>query len=491
MYRYMKFKRTFIIFWITILIGFAVNAQQNHNMYLLHNIPESNLLNPAIPISCKWYIGLPVLSSVHFNYANSSLTYKQLFSKQADNTYRSDINGALKRLHRRNYIGTEIHLQLAALGYRKGDYSFMFTLTEKNNIPFIYPQKPVQLAWGGNTQFEGETAGFKGTGFYFNHYREYALSVSKYKSRGVYWGIRGKLIFGKLNVATRSTKINLFTDETSFALNFSGDLLAHTSLPVIVDTNGGGINSIAYDQNASITQLILNRKNPGFGIDLGIIYPYNDKVELSASIIDLGFIRWRSNLNTFKANGNFFYDGPLANADSLPDEQYLSNVTQAFSDSMQMEVSDTKYFSFLPTRILAGATYQLDMPLKLGLQSEAMFYRTKIIPSITASAIYSPWESIQLMASYSIQYYSLKSVGLGIVLGKNPVQFYILSDNVPGLIWPLSARNINLRFGLNINLGCKLRDKNSGGPGSGKGQLAGNCYWAEKQLKKKINRRRK
>jgi hypothetical protein len=394
-------------------------------------------------------------------------------------------------LHWRNFIGTEIHLQLAALGYRRGDYSFMFTLTEKNNLPFIFPQKPIQLIWGGNTQFEDEEAGFKGTGLYFNHYREYALSLSKYTSEGIYWGVRAKILFGKLNIATRSTNVNLFTNETSFALNFSGELLTHTSLPIIVDTAGGGISSINYDENTSITQLILNRKNPGFGIDLGIIYPYNDRVELSASIIDLGFIRWRSYLNNFQGSGSFIFEGPIENVDSLPDEQYLDNVIQSFSDSMQIEVSNDKYFSFLPTRILAGGTYQLDIPVKLGLQSEALFYRTKVIPSVTASAIYSPLQSIQLMASYSIQYYSLKSVGLGIVLGKNPIQFYVLSDNVPGAIWPLSARNINLRFGLNINLGCKIRDKNSSTVGSGKKQVAGNCFWAEKQLHKKMRKRKK
>lgn len=461
-------------------------AQQNHTMYLMHYLPESNLLNPAVPISCKWYIGLPALSSVHLNYANSSFSYNNIFEPLGNGVYETDIDKAVNRLHFRNYIGTEIHLQLFALGYRKSDYSFVFTITEKNNLPITYPKKPISLVWGGNTQFEGDNAGFRGTGIYFTHYREYALAASKNTGDGIYYGLRAKLLFGKLNIASRSANIDLYTDETTFNLAFEGDFKAHSSLPVTIDASGNQINGIDVNENLSIMQLALNRKNPGFAIDAGLIYPYNDKIELSASIIDLGFIRWRSNLNTLEANGNFYYEGP---GDTISDQNYLGNLIDAFSDSMELTVSQQKYTTFLPPRIMGGATYTLNNYLVAGLQAEAIFHRTKIIPSITISAQTEPINNIHFIASYSLQYYSLKSFGLGLVLGRNPVQFYILSDDVPALIWPLSARNINLRFGLNINLGCTIKEKGKNGPG--KGMLKGNCYWLEKSIQKKYRNSKK
>ncbi|MBN1118085.1 MAG: hypothetical protein JXA77_12815 [Bacteroidales bacterium] len=469
-----------------LLLATLGNSQQNHSLYFMHQVPESNLLNPAVPLSCKWYVGLPVLSSTHLNYANSALTFRQLFPKSETGAYIADIDGLVKQLRWRNYIGTEIHTQLFALGYRPGDYSFMFSVTEKNNLSLIVPKKIVRLLWGGNTQFEGESTGLKGTGVYFNHYREYALSVSKFSGSGVYFGARAKLLFGKLNVATRNTSIDLFTDPTSFNLNFTGDLLAHSSLPLVIDTTGDILDNVSYNEEVNIPDLILNRKNPGFGIDLGIIYPYSNNLELSASIIDLGFIRWRSNLNSMEGEGSFFYDGPWG--DTVNTESYLRDIAGNLRDSLDLTISQTNYTSFLPARLIGGVKYHYSNKLSFGLQGEALFYRTKIIPSTTISAMYNPFDYLGLMASYSIQYYSLKSVGAGIVLGRNPVQFYILSDNVPGMIWPLSARNINLRFGLNILFGCK--DK-IGSPGSsGMGMLPGNCAWAEEQLQKKIRRKK-
>ncbi len=471
------------------LIPYKSQAQQNHSMFFMHYIPESNLLNPAVPISCKWYIGVPVLSSTHFNYGNSSFSYKQLFKSVGNGTYEADIDGAVNRLHWRNYIGTEIHTQLFALGYRKEDYSFMFTITEKNNLSVFYPKKAILLAWRGNSQFEGQSAGLKGTKMNFNHYREYALSFSKHQGDGLYYGVRAKLLFGKLNISTRSMDVDLFTDETTFNLRFQGDLEVKTSMPVIFDTTGNLIEGAEYDESVSAMQLILNRKNPGFAADFGIVYPYNDKIELSASVLDLGFIRWRSHLNTIKGSGDFIYEGPLG--DTINTDNYGDELRESFLDSMNVEVSPDKYTTFLPPRILAGGTYKISDALKAGVHGEAIFHPSKVIPSLTGSLHYEPIRNIWLTASYTIQYYTLTNVGLGLVLGRNPVQFYIMSDNVPGLIWPMATRNVNLRFGLNINLGCKIKEEKPAGPGKGKGMLQGRCYWLEQDIQKNYRKQKK
>lgn len=471
-----------LIFGLLLIALFGPNgtSQQNHSLFFMHYLPESNLLNPAIPITCKWYVGIPALSSIHMNYGNSSFTYNQLFSSSGSGTYEADINKVVNQLHWRNFIGSEFHTQLFALGYRRGEYSFMFTITEKNNTPVFYPREAIMLLWGGNTQFEGETASLRGTGVYFNHYREYALSVSKLTKEGILIGGRAKLLFGKLNISPSLMNIALQTDETTFNLDFSGDLKVRTSLPIIVENDGNSIGNIQYNDAVNPMSLALNRKNPGGAIDLGIIYPYSDKIQLSVSLIDLGVIRWGSNLNTFNGSGEFQYTGFIG--DSLNSETYFDNLLNAFSDSMQLNATPDKYWTVLPPRIIAGGTYKLRDDLKAGVQGEAIFHRSKIIPSATISAHYEPFDALQVMASYTVQYYSLKNFGFGIVVGRNPLQFYAISDNLIGNIWPLTTRNLNLRFGLNINLGCREKQKESV-PG-GKGMLQGNCYWLEKSIQK-------
>ncbi len=476
----MKFRKIQILTILLLPIIFGSSfAQQNHSLFFMHHLPESNLLNPAVPIPCKWYIGIPVLSSTHFNYGNSSFTYNQLFTTSGNGTYEATIDNVVKQLHRRNYIGTELHTQLFALGYRTGDYSFMFTITEKNNLSITYPKKAIMLLWNGNSQFAGESASFKGTGVFLNHYREYAFSASKYSKDGIYFGARAKLLFGKLNVSPQTTDISLTTDETTFNLLFEGDLNVRSSLPINIESNNNRVGDVAYNDAVSPMSLIFNRKNPGFAMDFGIIYPFTENIEISASLLDLGFIRWRSNLNTIEGNGEFAYEGFLI--DTVNPDSYFNDLINSFADSMEVNVSHEKYTTFLPPRIIIGGSYELTNSIKAGVQSEIIIHKSKIIPSATISAHYNPANSLQLMASYTIQYYSLKTLGLGFVVGRNPVQFYMISDNVLGAIWPMSTRNINLRFGLNINLGCKIKEEK---PGGGKGMLSGNCYWLEKSIQK-------
>lgn len=440
-------------------------------------------MNPAVPISCSWYIGIPVLSSTHFNYGNSGFSYNNVFNSTGTG-YEADIDNVVKGLRNRNYIGTELHSQLLAIGHKRGDYSFMFTITEKNTLPLFYPKELIQLAWDGNSQFEGEEVGFKGTALNFMHYREYAISVSKSNADGLYYGLRAKLLFGKLNTSTRSTDISLYTNETTFDLAFTGDLKIHTSLPITVETEDGTISDIGYNEETNAMDLIFNRKNPGFAIDAGIIHPYSDKLQLSASVLDLGFIRWRSNLNSFEGNGEFNYKGPLG--DTLSDG-YSDALREAFMDSMQVSTTNTKYTTLLTTRLIAGANYSLNHKWKAGAQAELIVHRNKLMPAFTASTSYNVFGESYLMASYTIQYNTLRNLGFGFVLGRNPVQFYVISDNAAGFIWPMSARNINLRFGLNINLGCSQNNKQTGG----KGALQGNCYNMEQSNKKEYQKRQK
>ncbi len=449
-----------------------IDAQQNHAMYLQHYLPESNLLNPAVPLECEWYIGAPLLSSIHLNAASSGFSFTDLFNNPGSGEYSSNIDNVVNKLHRRNFIGGELHLQWLALGYRKNNNSFFFTITEKINAPLVYPKNFIQLLWNGNSMFEGENSGLKGTGFYFNHYREYAFTYSTYNKSGIIYGIRAKLLFGKLNIDTRSSNLNLYTDETTFNLNISGDININTSLPITITGNNGMVDNISLDDNINMMQLLFNRKNPGFAIDAGLINLKNTNLEFSASILDLGFIKWNSNLNNFKGEGNFLYEGNLNNTQTT--ESYFQDLSESIVDSFDITSQHDGYISILPPRLLAGARYTINDNFDVGANSEVVLYRTKIVPSLTFSGHFVPYDNIHLLASYSFQYSSYNHLGVGIILGKNPVQFYAITDNITGLIWPLRTRNVNLRFGLNILLGCNLKDLKNTSSGSYNGNCS--CY---------------
>jgi hypothetical protein len=465
---------------LLIVLLLPLKGQQNRTLYNLHEVPQSSLLNPAVPLPCGWTIGVPILASIHLNYGNNFSTFNQAFTNVGNNNYVTNLYEMEKNLHRRNFINSELHVQLLELGYRRGYWSYMFTIIDKNNINGTIPQDLFTLVLHGNSAFEGQEISTKGTGVYQTYYREFAFSIAKDNSdeSGISWGIRGKLLFGKLNVSTLQPSLALTTDGTTFNLAFDGEMRARTSLPVYYTIENNRPKDQVVDESQDAMSILMNRKNPGLGFDAGIIVPLSDELRFSASLVDIGFIMWRSNLHNYRAFGNFRYQGVLN--DNINTVNYLDELKQALQDSLKMTTDTKGYNTWLAPKLLTGIHYTPSGPFAFSATADVEKLRTKWVTGVNASASVETLDNMKLIVSLAHQYNTAGQVGAGVVLGKHPLQFYAISDNVLGMMWPKSARNINLRFGFNIMPGCS--EKESSGTGTkkghkGAGRLAGTCGW--------------
>ena len=437
---------------ILILISFSrINAQQNHLMYFSYELPQANFLNPAYQAPCKWWIGIPVLSSVYINYANSLFSFNSLFPEGTGNMRNLDLGGQIDKLNRNNFIGLETHLTLFGLGYKRNNWYYNFTITEKAEIDAFLSRNYVDLVWNGNAGSIGKTIKLKNTGLYLNHYREFAFGVSKTVNENLLVGAKAKLLFGKLNVSTTHTRASLYTSEHEYYLNLNYNIEANTSLPVNI--NPDDITDITYNE-ASPASILLNRKNPGIAFDAGVLYKYNEKINLTASILDVGFIRWRSNLNTIGSNDNIEFRG-------LTESEYTLTDANFIIDTLDFEITPDKYFKLLPFKLNAGLQYKLHPLLNANFLITSKYFREKIINTASVMLDSKPLNWLYVTTGYTIQYGAYNNVGLGFILGNYPVQFYAFTDNLTGIIWTQTTRNINLRFGINVNLGCRTKKDKS------------------------------
>jgi hypothetical protein len=429
-------------------------AQKNNALFLIHEVPESNLLNPAIDLPCKWYLGLPALSSLHVNYENSTFTFNQLFMP-VSGSYRPSILGLKENLHSRNSISTELHAQLFALGYKRKNTSYYFTVTEKDNLMFTYPKNTILYFLEGNVPFIGEEFNTNGTAINFNHYREFALGISAPLNKNLRLGGKAKLLFGKLNINTKAFDLNQYTDPTTYFLDLSSDLDLRTSLPI--QAAGANLieNQIAMDPEINALQLAFNRKNPGFSIDLGVIYDYSERMELSASMIDLGFIFWGSNVNVFQSSSTFHFQGISTSSGTTS----VNSIVQDLIDMLEMDISQQSYMVFLAPKFMGGFNYSFNKGFEFGMATNLEIHSAKILYSTTLVGQYKPLRWFGLAFNYSIQNYSYNNLGGGIYLGHQPVQFYFVSDNLMFIPNPLDTRNANVRLGINILWGCKKKQK--------------------------------
>jgi len=53
-------------------------AQSNLTLYNMEPIPQRLSVNPALAPDCKWYLGMPALSSIDLNFASNALQFKSI-----------------------------------------------------------------------------------------------------------------------------------------------------------------------------------------------------------------------------------------------------------------------------------------------------------------------------------------------------------------------------------------------------------------------------
>jgi len=482
----MKAIKKYLLSVLFFLSATIVFAQQNQTLYFMHRIPQSNLLNPAIQNECKLYLSgmiLPVVGQVlppiHFNYNNNGFALNKLFyygtGQMADSLITPFHKGEdpylfLDRLRKVNYLSIETDINLLSAGYRWKQWYFTFNLTEKLDVQASFPKDLVTLAWEGNGKsFLGKEAVLSYMGAGVNWYREWALGASK--TIGNKWtvGGRGKLLFGKENLWFKSQQLALNTDADDYGLTVKADWEVHSSNHFIDITKlqMDYLNdSLMYEEDTTFEtnakDIIMEGRNPGAAIDLGFKYVFNNKVNVYGSLLDIGFIHYKNNVNGVKASGELYFDGwdikPYFNKnDSVSEaqtDQFVDSVIKIFEPTL----NSNAYNYWLAPKMYLGGTYTLNEKINFGILFRGDIFLKRLHSGLTLSANANLKKWFMGTLSYTIENNSFKQVGAGVLFKIPWFQFYVVTDNVFGFIWPEASRNVNFRLGINMLFGCDKKN---------------------------------
>ncbi len=430
----------------------SLSGQQSNTFYLMHQVPESNLLNPAVQAACRWHVGIPALASVHLSYGNTAFTYNDLAGTDTWN-----LEGTASQMHRRDLYIAEAAIQLISIGYRHRLNYFTFRVSEKSQVYSVVPGDLVSLAVFGNGPSVGETLrvrSLRPSGFY---QREYAAGISRVLGRRLTAGVRARMVFGKASFYPGSSNLFFHTEESTFNLLLEGDYTLNSSFPLTITQDpDGNITGISLE-DLNYTELLLNRGNPGIGLDLGIIYRLDQKITLSASLLDLGFVRWRTDLNTLRTEGSFYFRGVDAGTDVVS-FGYLEELIDSIRSAFTEEVLHQPYVSYTPVQFFLAGTYRLREKVTLGVVNRNVLLRSKLHTSFTVSVQTALAGRILATGSWSYLNNSVANLGAGIAYFGPGIQFHLVTDNLLGIFFPFDSRTLNLRAGISLMLGCP-RDK--------------------------------
>jgi hypothetical protein len=454
-------------------VFFVTVRAQNNTLYFMYPVPQAIHTNPALFYECRTYIELPVLSTIRYSYANSGFSYHdaiQYGTGSRSDSLVIDLDNLEGKMKKNNYVRSDATVNLAGAGFQLDDYYLHFNISNftesRGNLP-----GDLLAVRDGNWDVESgqpRDLDLSGMGLKAMNYFQVAAGVSTEILDGLFAGVRLKYLRGSASISSPRADLYLLTEGDPIRLEAKTNYRIRTSFPMEVSYDPQGFVSHVDISNSfnNIFRDFILANNHGAAVDLGVIYHYDQQLTLAASLIDLGFIRWKTNVNRFETSGSIYFSGfDLRNySSSGGNSDLLDALIDTISRSFQFETSQQPYFTSLTAKLYAGAMYRLNEKLNVSALTRTEFFDLRPHFSLTLAANYSPYPFLHGTISYSIMNNRFDQLGFGIAAGSGPLQFYLVSDHIPvyyvrdissGVIWPYRAQTMNFRLGINLMFGCR------------------------------------
>ncbi len=426
------FASVFGWFWVL-----QAEAQNDLTLSFMENIYQASYVNPAAIPVYKVSVGLPGISSIGYQITNTGFSYGELIKQQRgtkDSTKEltGDLKGVYSILDKENYFYQGIQADLFHVKIKVRSFYFALFAQEKIQSRFSYPQVFADILINGNGNYIGKTADFKNFGFDFDWYRTIGLGIAKESKHWVI-GANLKYLGGIANINFDPHNSGIEVKDTYFETSSKSDMVINTSgFPQDDDPNytkqfadsNGNLN------RSGITNFANMFRNPGAGIDLAVTYKANDKWHFTASVVNFGFITWKSQVYNRHVTGGadfkgFDLFGYVLKGETKPDDQYW----QELKTSFQYSTSQNTYKRWLVPQLYLTAKYNVTFKTHISGMVYFEYYK-KVRPAFTVSLYHKFGRVLNVVTSYNVQYGRFDNIGLGIMAKLGPCQFYLGGDNI-------------------------------------------------------------
>ncbi len=435
---------------------------QPNTLYFLKGVPQTKDLNPARPGMKKgFYISMPLFSKFDLSLNTNNWSYNDLIhhgsGMQADSLVW-DFKKYLSSLGKNNFVMESAALTLLEFGWKREVDFYGFSWSEREFAEPFFAKSLVNLLYYGNVPYLGSTyhSGYFGIGA--QHYREFAFTFARELNKKMSVGITGKLLFGMSAIKTAGLDFvaGMPINGDQIDIVARGKVLVSAPIDIQIINNRGyqmfTVNK--FDANSYFT----NFGNPGLAVDLGFTNKISKELELSVSLVDLGFISWIKDVTIFTENGHFLFQGINLNTQTStnkpPTTTDVKELFLALKDSMRAtflpDKNTSRFTTLLPVKLYLAGEYKMNEDVTLGGLARIRIFDNMLHTSLTASANAALSKKFSLSASYSIMESAFDNLGLAAAYRIGNVQFYAVSDNLPSFFRPGTARNMNLRLGINL-----------------------------------------
>lgn len=441
-----------VILLLTVVLG---HAQSSLFFYHTEGHINSSNLNPAFLTSQKerFTFSILPLAGMGVGYNKQEIIQDMLTKFVKGTITDADYNQVFDDLVKTGLFYQRMEISLLNLGYYNSAIgSFNFRIKEAEQ--FI-------------TNLEGNFSNFLSDPDYSTvytdrrqffpseivHYREYSLGYGKQINNKLEVGIRAKLYFGKASMYSEAEGEALIKDG-DYYLNTYGPVRLSVPLDFKLDADTL-LDGVAVANNYNVKDYLMNSKNLGLGIDLGFSYRINSRIVVSASVVDLGKINWKSNLNSLILKGQYKFPDEFIfekGDNYLSKTPNFSTETEDVHGLFKVEKDQEEYSLSLPTTYYAGIRYKLSPIVSLGFVNRLIDYKGLKHNSMSFTSGFDVNKNFNISFGYSIIGDSYFNIPLGFLYKWKHGQTYLGTDNLTSFLLPGISEFSGISFGTSFYL---------------------------------------
>lgn len=201
----------------------------------------------------------------------------------------------------------------------------------------------------------------------------------------------------------------------------------------------------------------------GIGFDAGITYYPKKNIQLTASVIDLGFIGHSKEVESFTFKGYYEYEGINPNFSGNTTE----NAYREFREAIPVDTIYDKYTTWRPAKLNASYQYSFndsrgdedcncgpneELTYKNAVGAQFFMMTTPRTPMMALTAYYrrNLFNNWHVKATYTVDSFSYTNLGLGLSANVGAFNLYLMADNLLEYRDVTKANSLSLQFGLNF-----------------------------------------
>ena len=496
-------------------ITLGVSAQQVTTLYFLENAPMRHTINPAFQPVSNGFINFSPLGWTSLSVGNNSLTMSDIFF--VDPTTGRTITplhpnankqAFLNMMRSMTFANGEMTMGLINMGFRIKDKGYLtIGINERISFAGTTPKSLYEFVLGGGMRNLGpgewNSINLTGLGNGASMYTEIGVGYSHQINDEWTVGGKFKFLLGHMYSSVRSTSMALDASTDSLHLHGNMDVrmagpFQYDKMPVFENRSVQDIIN-DYDKGTYRTEDMINTGNigslltpSGYGaaIDFGFTYKPIEQLQLTAALVDLGFIYW-TNAKSYTATVDTMYQG--AGVIDYADPRYRDaqgefspqmvldtalNNLKDLPQAIRMGPAGGGYAKMISARLNVGLDANFwDNRIGLGIVSATRLYEARLYEEVTFGFAFRPVRWFNIAASYSLlNNGKYSNIGAGLsIMPYDGINMTLAMDYIPtnyaGIdingatkyVMPDKAKMVNVALGFSICWGTNRPDKDKDG----------------------------